>query len=189
MKQRRLLQKQIVDAWHQCIRKDYSRQRVNSEHSLQASFWSRLNRILPETRRMFIEPGIVIAENGSTRKIIPDLVICNTREVIGVIELKYRPRGNPAYAKDVDSLAAVARCRDGITIANDRFRGQAVDETVYSLSKHILFVWAGVHAPVSANAGFGADSLYSDGYEELNGCFIELHAETSQNATPKLYER
>jgi hypothetical protein len=186
MKQRGLLQKQIIEAWCNCITEDYNSQRINSERSLQASFWSQLNCILPKNRRrMFIEPTIAITENGSKYNVIPDLVICNTKEVIGVIELKYRPRGNPVYSKDIDSLAVIARHREGITISNDRYRGQAMDETEYRLSKHILFVWAGIHAPV----GFDSGTLYSAGRDELNGCFIELHAETSQNALPTLYKR
>ena len=138
---------------------------------------------------MFIEPSLTITENGLARKIIPDLVICNTREVIGVIELKYTPRGHPRYAKDVASLAAIAKCREGIIISNDRYRGLAVNDKEYSLSKHILFVWAGVHAPRINGLNSDGSQLYSEAYEELKGCCVELHAETSLYASPKVYER
>ena len=92
MKQRALLKSQIIEAWHQCINNDYRLQRINSERSLQAAFWSQLNSIFSENRRMFIEPGLVFENDGENNKLIPDLVICNKKEVIGIIELKYLPR-------------------------------------------------------------------------------------------------
>ena len=60
MKQRSFIQSRIVRAWRACIEEDYSRQRVNSERSLQASFWSHINPQLPQTRRLFIEPTLRI---------------------------------------------------------------------------------------------------------------------------------
>lgn len=188
MRQRSILQSQIIKAWKQCITRDYRTQRINSERSLQASFWSRLNSILSKNRRMFIEPGLMISTNGETTRCFPDLVICNTKEVIGVIELKYQPRGKPYYKKDIDSLSRIARHRKRITISNQRFRGRPNDETIYSLSKHILFVWAGVHANTNE---FDKDlaPLYSTGYRGLKDCFIELHAETDSNSSPKIYYR
>ena len=188
MKERGLLKSQIIKAWRQCIAEDYRIQRINSERSLQASFWSRLNSLLSKNRRMFIEPCVVIRTNRGTTRVFPDLVICNTKEVIGVIELKYQPRAKPNYAKDISTLSRIAKHRRTISISNQRFRGQPIDETTYILSKHILFVWAGVHASINS---INKDSapLYSAGYNELKGCFIELHAETSINSLPKIYPR
>ncbi len=188
MKERSLLKSQIIDAWNQAIAEDYSAQRINSERSLQASFWSRLNLLFSQNRRMFIEPCIVITTSTGTTKVFPDLVICNTKEVIGVVELKYKPRAKPDYMKDIATLSSIARHREIISISNQRFRGQPIDEMIYSLSKHILFVWAGVHT--SANSiNKGSTPLYSAGYNELKGCFIELHAETSINSSPNTYWR
>ena len=190
MNQRWLLKSQIIQAWNDCIKNDYSAQRINSERSLQASFWSYLNDILSINRRMFIEPCMTIKTNGRTGKIFPDLVICSTRDVIGVIELKYLPRATPNYKKDIKSLSTIAKHREHITISNERFRGRAVDEKIYGLSKSILFVWAGVHAggnSITSNQIY--ESLYSTGYKELEGCFIELHAETNKNSAPRIYKR
>ena len=101
MVKRRLLKAQILEAWSECITGDYARQRINSERSLQASLWSELNDRLDErTRRMFIEPRLSCETEKSPRRDntvrYPDLVVCNTRSVIGIIELKYRPRAKPA---------------------------------------------------------------------------------------------
>ncbi len=190
MKQRRLLQKQIIEAWNQCIANDYNKCRINSERSLQASFWSYLVRVLPQNRRLFIEPSIQIQENNLVYTLVPDLVICNTRAVIAVIELKYRPRTGPLYSKDINSLSAIAKYRAGIALINERYRGQSIDATVYHLSQHILFVWAGVHAVSRAQkVDYYHNAPYCVNHEDLNGCFLELHAETSPSADPKVYSK
>jgi hypothetical protein len=66
------------------------------------------NQILPANRLMFIEPRIVIATGGGQVVVLPNIVICNSRQVIGVIELKYAPRARPRYNKDIAALAALA---------------------------------------------------------------------------------
>ena len=185
MADRRLLKSQIIKAWRQCITEDYLVQRINSERSLQASFWSRLNLLLSKNRRMFIEPCVVIRTNTGITRVYPDLVICNTKEVIGVIELKYQPRAKPNYKKDITTLTIIARHRKLISINNQRFRGQPIDEKLYRLSKNILFVWAGVHASINNDN----HPLYSTGYNALRDCFMQLHAETSNNSFPEIYHR
>jgi hypothetical protein len=92
MKHRSFIRSRIISAWRQCIEDDYCNQRINSERSLQASFWSHINASLPKTRRLFIEPSLTIRGRSGVKRIIPDIVICNTREVISVVELKYLPR-------------------------------------------------------------------------------------------------
>lgn len=117
MKQRNLIKSQIVQAWNLSINEDYCNQRINSERSLQASFWSHLNRLLSENRRLFIEPTMSINTKRGIKRIIPDIVVCDTKKVISVIELKYLPRGQPKYKKDIENLALIAKNRNQIAIA------------------------------------------------------------------------
>jgi len=77
---------------------------------------------------------------------IPDIVICNSREIIGVIELKYLSRGKPHYEKDVNNLADIAGYKKKIVISNERFRGPTADAREYTLAENVLFVWASVRA-------------------------------------------
>lgn len=126
-----------------------------------------------------------ISTNGEVKKIIPDIVVCNTREVISVIELKYSPRVRPTYRKDLQNLALIADNKNEISIANERFRGPEKDSSQYWLSKNILFVWAGVHAEEKS----GVDCLYSAPYRSLDDCYIELHAVTNSNSKPNIYMR
>ena len=183
MKGRGLIKSQIINSWVECIEADYTCQRINSERSLQASFWAQLNSRLRANRRLFIEPGVSASEEGKTKKIYPDIVVCNSREVIAVVELKYVPRGKPRYKKDLRSLDFLARKREGIIIANSRYSGPEVDSTEYGLSKKVLFVWARVHRTQNEEQ----HQLYSGSFPSLNGCYLELHAATQQSGTPEIY--
>jgi hypothetical protein len=171
MSSRRLLRRHITDAWHQSITTDYAAQRINSERSLQASVWANLNARLPtKTRRMFIEPRMSVP--GSVKQSrFPDIVICNTYKVIGIIELKYQPRVKPSWAKDLATFHWITEKRKYITVSNVRFRGIGVDSRSYPLAENVLYVWAGVHAACELD-------LTAYVAPAVSSCFLELHAET-----------
>ena len=183
MKGRGLIKNQIIDSWIECVSTDYAGQRINSERSLQASLWSQLNARLNKNRRLFIEPCILVERNGLKRKIIPDIVVCSTREVISIIELKYKPKATPQYRKDIQSLEFIAHNRKSISIANDRYSGPRGEAKVYQLSDKILFVWAGIHRKSNKSG----ESVFSAGFPGLAGCFLQLHAVTNQNSDPDIY--
>lgn len=177
MKERGLVQSQIIKAWNQCIQNDYRDQRINSERSLQASFWSYLNRLIPKTRYIFIEPSISVRINAKTEKFFPDLIVCNTKEVIAIIELKYQPRVHPNFKKDVNKLGILAKYRNKLTVSNERFRGIPAKNKKFAFSRNILFVWAGIHAGI-------IDEIPIQ--KELQGSFLELHAQTTRDENPKV---
>ena len=183
MIRRNLIKSQIIKAWKKSINIDYCSQRINSERSLQAAFWSHLNPLLSKNRRLFIEPRMTIQTKNGKRKIYPDIVVCNTKQVISVIELKYLPRTNPRYKKDLKKLALIAKKRNKISIANVRFLGTEKDSKEYTLSSNILFVWAGIHKKQKQTDNF----LYSNGYKSLENCYLQLHAETELNSKPKIF--
>ncbi|WP_172649460.1 hypothetical protein [Thiolapillus brandeum] len=158
-------------------------QRINSERTLQASMWAKLNDRLGKNRRLFIEPSLKVREGGKLKVVFPDIVVCNSRQVISVIELKYLPRVKANYKKDINTLNLIASNRAGVSIANERFRGPQTDSRKYSLSKSIIFVWAGVHATVTDDEGY----LFSEGHENLRGCYMQLHASTHKNRGPDVY--
>jgi len=179
MTSRSPLRSQIKEAWRQSITDDYVAQRINSERSLQASVWSHLNGLLPSaTRRMFIEPRMSVT--GKDRQVrYPDIVVCNSRAVIGVIELKYQPRAQPSWRKDIETFNWIATSKTLITVSNVRFRGKSADVQTYPLTKDVLYVWAGVHAECNLH-------LVNFVGAELAPCFMELHAETRHSGTPRL---
>jgi len=119
------------------------------------------------------------APYGQAKWRFPDLVVCNTRAVIGIIELKYQPKIRPRWEKDLQTLEWLARNRKVLSVQNRRYRGVEADGRVYPLSPRILFVWAGVHA--------GLDFELSERISpELKGSFLELHAETSRDSQPTI---
>lgn len=172
----------IIQAWRASIEEDYSRQRINSERSLQASLWSKLNDDIGPKRRMFIEPGISYQENDIRKQIFPDIVICNTREVVAVIELKYHPRVLRPFTKDLENLNSISKHRSTINLRNSRFKGLECDSMNYKCSEQILFIWAGVH-----RGTYDENNRAALNYEHLEDCYLELHAETQNCEAPEIY--
>lgn len=182
MNNRKLLRSQLIEAWHQAIESDYKRQRINSERSLQASIWSKLDKIFDnQPRRMFIEPSLAVISSvaeGQKRIVrVPDLIICNSREIIGVVEMKYRPNTKPNYKKDIDTLAWIAKNDSNIVISNYRFRGDIADAHTYKMAKSVVFAWAGVHRD---------KNISLDIPKSIKENFLELHAITRMNQDPEI---
>lgn len=190
MAKRRTLRKQIESAWAAAIESDYCSQRINSERSLQASFWSQLNQLLPPVRRrLFIEPSIGISIEGRPRIIYPDFVICNRREVIAVVELKYQPRAKPSFHKDIETLRTIAEQRSGLQLVHRRFRGLDFENTAYPCATSMLFVWAGIHAVQSASYSSRDIPLFADQHPSLANSYLQLHAETHLDKPPAVFAR
>ena len=185
MNRRTLLRTQLTQAWRECIETDYCSQRINSERSLQASFWSKLNPLLPAgTRRVFIEPAMKIAvsrPDGSTKIHIkyPDIVVCNTQHIVGIVELKYQPRAKPSWKKDINTFAWIDQHREKISVSNVRFHGVEADANPYSLASDVLFVWAGIHTPWAHRIG-------DDVTPALQSSFLEMHADTHADRVPSV---
>ena len=171
------LRKDLIKAWEAAISEDYDNQRINSERSLQASFWSQLNmKFEAKSRRMFIEPPVTLAIDGEEKRVTPDLVICNSESVIAIIEMKYLPRTVPKTMKDLDTLQDLSEHRDQIVFSNSRFRGTGKTPQEFRLGDKVLFVWAGVHSSPEA-------SLTAN--KKLDGCFLQLHAITKDGELAK----
>lgn len=183
---RRPLQGRLLKAWERVVANDYGKQRINSERSLQAAFWAALNSELPARQRMFIEPRFRISSCGT--KCVPDIVICGRRTIIAVVELKYKPRGKAMFQKDLRTLDLLSRGRQDLSICNERYAGPDVDSTDYTFSKNTLFVWAGFHLPHPSGSYAMLPSLSSE-YPSLNGCFLQMHAETSRSGAPRVFSR
>jgi hypothetical protein len=178
LKGRKLIEYNIKKAWEQCIKKDYTNKRINSERSLQASFWSYLNKLLPDDQRLFIEPRVAVG----SKKLYPDVVVCRKKLVTAIIELKYLPRTKPNYSKDIKTLAFISNNRDKTSISNKRYQGE-IKVTEYKLSKRILFVYACVHKDL----GLDEYALYAASHKSLNGCYLQLHAETNEIGKPRVF--
>jgi len=185
MKGRGLLQRQVIEAWRQTIADDYGR--INSERSLQAAFWGRLNSAMSNNRLILIEPRITLKSIPNTY-VIPDIVICNSRTVIGVIELKYQPRVAPRFNKDIDTLSGLVEPNVPVEIQNVRYKGDSPPKQQYVFSPNVLIAWGGVYS------GEHALDVVSHGISgSLNDSvkirFLELHAATNHGGTPEVVIR
>lgn len=178
--QRSLLRSQLARAWRQTIRAGYEEQLINSERGLQVHFCHQLLSQFKGdevSRRIFVEPCFVDAA-GQVRS--PDLVICHTRSIIGVVELKYLPRARPEYEKDLGTLQWFAKSSCEVTLSNQRYLGVGA-QTIkkYNLASDAVLCWAGVYraprAEIEAHAA------------PLGGRFYCLHAVTAPHEAPFLH--
>lgn len=178
MNLRRPLRRQLTQAWTQTIQSHYESQQINSEHALQVLFCMSLSALLPPNRRVFIEPKLLVV--GETPELrYPDLAICNSREIIGFVELKYTPRMAPQWQKDIATLEWIDEHREVVQIRNERFRGVEDPLPTYPVARDALYVWAGVHAACDIEL---CDHIRPD----LRSRFLELHAETQRSEPIRL---
>ena len=145
MAERVLLKKQIIRSWTASIKNEYDNQLINSERGLQFYFCRHL---LEEfkfdglNRTLFIEPRISIGNSRESR--YPDIVICNSKQIVSVIEIKYQPRSTPDFAKDLATLNWIRDGGSNFSLTNERFLGKKnVGQKGYKLESDAIFCWAG----------------------------------------------
>jgi hypothetical protein len=179
MPRRSKIGNQLIDAWTQTVEKDYCSGHVNSERSLQALLLANLMVIFEDSetnRRVFVEPTVKLS-NGSV--IRPDMMICNARDVICVLELKYVPRGIADRTKDMRSISAIAKASK-LSVALERYRGSELPQLSFEVSKTVLFAWAGIHCGDTKPTPQWHDRAFAAHY------FLELHATTTEGMVPRL---
>ena len=178
MTSRRLLRKHISSAWQTTIDTYYNERLINSERGLQVYLCAVLLQQFSKDgvqRRIFVEPRI--SRRDAPGSVYPDIVICNTRQIIGVIELKYLPRSRPIYRKDLQSLAFVASNAGGIILSNNRYRGIEIKNHPYMLATDAVFCWGGVYKGRQFDLADEIDP-------KLNSRFLQLNALTSNGRQP-----
>lgn len=173
---------QLAQAWQDVIESEYCRGHINSERSLQGHLFAELRqrtRVEGEpSRKIFIEP--LVRLSSENRVVRPDIVVCNSQEVICVVELKYTPRGKAQTAKDMRSIGAIAADKE-IEISVERYRGPAIRLKPYHISETTLFTWAGVHSGTGEKSEiWTTDDRFAKHY------YLELHALTRKDELPRL---
>lgn len=168
--------KQIEESWHGAV-SDYNEHKVLSERTLQASLWSHLQS-KADQQYIFVEPRLKLpnTEQGKPRHIIPDLVICRSKSVIAVIELKFMPRAAPNFLADIKKLRSIYVERASIQLHLPRFMGISAKEHAYKITDKTQFVLGCIsNKPPTGLASF------VDGIEEsgLKGRAAILLGETS----------
>lgn len=181
MQTRHVLRAQLARAWETTIREKYVGQLINSEHGLQTYFCAALLQEFQASktaRRLFIEPRLRFSDGSAGRH--PDVVICNTKSIVGLVEIKYVPRGKPTYEKDLETLRLAVANAETLTISNDRFRGVTSDNRPYPLARDAVLCWAGVYA------GTAVDLRAKISDQSLASRFLQLNALTTADEDPKI---
>lgn len=132
-----------------------------------------LNRFRNNRRagRIFVEPSVQVLNSSIYKK--PDLLICNQRQIIGMVELKYAPRGRATYAKDLETLAHLSEHRLKFEISNQRYLGPKKLGKPFTLASNAVLCWAGVYSGAKiSNEAFSRAESRQD--------FLALHALTSK---------
>lgn len=162
----------LASAWLSTITSCYDEQLINSEHGLQVCFAERLSKAISERKgwRVFIEPRVTLPDRTF---FYPDIAICNSKEIVGLVELKYVPRGTPKSQKDLATLLSIANNRMHVSAKNQRYLGPNGEPKTYLFSSNAIFCWAGVYKGKAERP-----LLEVKGPE---GEFLGLHAITSKS--------
>lgn len=176
MTKRNLLKQELIETWKQTIDGPYKKMLINSERGLAVHFVRILMEVFRDhkvSRDIYIEPTLVL-EQGNTR--IPDLVICDSKQVIGIVELKYAPRGLPQYEKDLETLRLIQEKLDDLKLSNERYRGPSEIKPL-PFAKDLVLCWAAVHK----------DKPFPDRrhleIQKLGGNYLDLRAAASTSGT------
>lgn len=182
MLNRSLLRKQLIKAWQNTVEKHYKKQNINSERGLQVHFCDELKKIFDvdqrmKRRRLFIEPNL---RTNTSESRFPDIVICDSKKVIGVIELKYAPRARPDFTKDIETLEFAALNVAELAIQNERFLGVHKDTKSYPLANDAVLCWAGIYKGMR-------EDLTSRISKSVQEHFLQMDALTIDGADPIVY--
>lgn len=183
MQRRVPFRRHLFEAWRQTIEVQYQGQLINSERGLQVYFCAALLRVFDAAkikRRIFVEPRL--SSGSAVEYYYPDIVICNTRYIIGLVELKYLPRGRPDYRKDVSTLEFAASNPAGLAITNDRFLGVTADNRPYPLAPDAVLCWGAVYTGKPLNVRARVSNA-------LRVRFLQLDAVTAANKPPAVSSR
>lgn len=182
MQTRSSLRAQLARAWKRTIDEQYNAQLINSERGLQTYFCAALlDEFKDQARRLFIEPKLSFPSFSSGRH--PDIVICNTKQIVGIVEIKYVPRGRPSYFKDLETLRQAVEESTELRLSNDRYRGIATNSKPYTLARDAVLCWAGVYAGEEIRIHCSVKS------RSLRAHLLQLSALTAKDKKAKVARR
>ena len=175
---RSLLKQCLAEAWQQVMTEAYGDQMLDSERGLQLYFGHALMagfKARGMQRRIYVEPTFV-GQQGRLR--VPDLAICHAGQLIGVVMLRYLPRGAPEVEKDLTTLRSFGGAGRDLLLSQERYLGPGDEvQRLYVLAPDPVLCWAGVYRgpqrrPVEQQAA------------DLGERFFGLHAVTAARQPP-----
>ncbi|MEX1232203.1 MAG: hypothetical protein WEB58_18300 [Planctomycetaceae bacterium] len=128
--------------------------------------------------RIFIEPCFRDAQGSRS----PDMVICDSQNIIGIIELKYMPRKPPKYKKDLRTLNWFVESADTVVLSNHRYFGiDTFPMQNYKVADDAVLCWGGVYC------GPRVKIEEHELARSLGSRFLCLHAVTSAEQAPEIF--
>lgn len=130
--------------WLNKILKQYSNGLIVTERALQAEIYHQLKNSHSDYL-FWVEPTLY--SNSSTLNYKkPDILISKEREIVGIIELKYKPDGETFYKEDINKMKEFSETpNEGdirlITIPNTG-KWSEEKKDLFSVSPNILSVFA-----------------------------------------------
>ena len=92
----------IGDLWTTRIAREYCGGRITTERCLQAAIYAEIRASMPELD-VYVEPGMMYYEKGGPR-FRPDIVLCRTKNIDLLGEIKFMPHWHPDYLGDWEKL-------------------------------------------------------------------------------------
>lgn len=140
-----IIDKILRKATHE-VHFEYERGTLVSERHLQAILYSEANQHLYDRNIiLLIEPKIQTTRDCQITGLIPDMLLVQGNEVVGVVEIKYVPYKYVPYEKDFDTFQAFNSLRNNDSIriylkviAND---GNWDKSNSYVISKNLKFYY------------------------------------------------
>lgn len=102
------LKKTLISIWQNDIKEKFEDGKLVYERQFQAEIYHLLENNLNKNGKdydIWVEPVIYLDGTG-IHKTKPDLVITKAQDIIGVIELKFKPWEYPHFKGDIDKLMA-----------------------------------------------------------------------------------
>ena len=171
----------IENVWNKNISKFYNDGFICSEKSLQAELYRLLS--INNDYKIWVEPSLAFDKDHELTYARPDLLITREREVIGAIEIKYKPYGHVHYKYDLIKLQKFANA-SGITnlclytnINNGNW--ERSPQKLFSISKNILKIFAVI---AKYDAWALDEKMWQEAHEiKLMGNYLHLKGSINSN--------
>ncbi len=94
----------LENIWKENVRSLYISGLISTERGLQAEIYRQLKDY--DNFNIWIEPTIFFTPSADLDYKKPDIIITMGREIVGIIELKYKPYGATYYIEDIEKLSS-----------------------------------------------------------------------------------
>ena len=96
----------LKNIWMTWVESSYLEGRITTERGLQSNLYAHILREEPDWK-VYVEPGFY-PPDGMTAQYKPDLVICDSRNILAIIEIKFVPHHYPQYISDLDKMIDIS---------------------------------------------------------------------------------